>query len=70
VTDACVRVRRAGINGSEVLHGPYVPIVRPVMPDTDMTMWFQATWELLTDEAAKPAPHQSTPFERASSAVL
>lgn len=74
------------INGTEVLHGPYIPIVRPVMLDTgeeveavdvlglgatlthhvrdsrtdspgatfadSMTKWFQAMWELLTDEAA------------------
>ncbi|MFS4091369.1 GntR family transcriptional regulator [Streptomyces sp. AF1A] len=74
------------INGSEVLHGPYIPLVRPVMLDTGeeveavdvlglgatlthhvrdgradspgttfvdgMTAWFEATWELLTDEAA------------------
>jgi DNA-binding transcriptional regulator YhcF (GntR family) len=78
------------INRSEVLHGPYIPIVRPVLLDTgeevaavdvlglgatlthhvrdgrpdspgttfvdSMTTWFEATWELLTDEAAKSAP--------------
>ncbi|MGW1912889.1 GntR family transcriptional regulator [Streptomyces sp. NPDC002076] len=74
------------INRSEVLHGPYIPIVRPVMFETGeevravdvlglgatlthhvrdaradspgstfvdgMKAWFEATWELLTDEAA------------------
>ncbi|WP_244189448.1 winged helix-turn-helix domain-containing protein [Streptomyces incarnatus] len=74
------------INRSEVLHGPYIPLVRPVMLDvheevravdvlglgatlthhvrdgrTDspgstfvdgMTAWFEAVWELLTDESA------------------
>ncbi|MGJ5754931.1 winged helix-turn-helix domain-containing protein [Streptomyces puniciscabiei] len=74
------------INRSEVLHGPYIPLVRPVMLDvheevravdvlgfgatlthhvrdgrTDspgstfvdgMTAWFDAMWELLTDESA------------------
>ncbi|MGW7817403.1 GntR family transcriptional regulator [Streptomyces puniciscabiei] len=74
------------INRSEVLHGPYIPLVRPVMLDTGeevetvdvlglgatlthhvrdgrpdspgstfvdgMRAWFEATWELLTDEAA------------------
>ncbi|MGW7524730.1 winged helix-turn-helix domain-containing protein [Streptomyces sp. NPDC054783] len=77
------------INRSEVLHGLYVPLVRPVLlapreevqavdvlglgatlthhvrdsradsPGStfvdSMTTWFEATWELLTDEAAKPA---------------
>ncbi|OIJ86559.1 GntR family transcriptional regulator [Streptomyces sp. MUSC 14] len=75
------------INRSEVLHGPYIPIVRPVMLDMgeevqavdvlglgatlthhvhdgrtdstgstfvgDMTAWFEATWQLLTDESAR-----------------
>ncbi|AOR33541.1 GntR family transcriptional regulator [Streptomyces fodineus] len=73
------------VNRSEVLHGPYIPLVRPVMLDTGeqveavdvlglgatlthhvrdgcadspgstfvdgMTAWFEAMWELLTDEA-------------------
>lgn len=77
------------VNRTEVLHGPYIPFVRPVMLDTGeeveavdvlglgatlthhvrddrtdspgssfvdgMTAWFEATWELLTDEAAKSA---------------